>query len=83
MHDSNAAWAAVEGLLPIQEDFAAAGYTMAQVVGGITYEVLSPCSRNLNSPAAIPGRQLFTEYTSAVHLDPQVSAHADRADVCL
>ncbi|KAF8234237.1 hypothetical protein L208DRAFT_844956 [Tricholoma matsutake] len=35
--DSNAAWAAAEGLVPIPEDFTTVGYTPVQVVGGITY----------------------------------------------
>jgi len=74
------AWAAAEGLHPIPEGFAVAGYNTAQVIGGITYEVLSPHSCYLSSSAAITGRQLFMEYTSVVHLDPQVTAHADRVD---
>jgi len=60
-----------------------AGYSTAQVIGGITYEILSLHSHNLSSSAAIAGRQLFMEYTSVVHLDPQVTAHADRVDVHL
>ena len=77
------AWAAAEGLLLIPEGFAVAGYNMAQVVGSITYEALSPCLHNLSSSAAIAGRQLFMEYTNIVHPDLQVTAYADRVNVHL
>jgi hypothetical protein len=66
--DSNAAWAAAEGLLPIPEGFTAPGYVPAHVVGGITYTVRSPqtLSPRTRQPSARPasvGRQLFAEFT--------------------
>ncbi|KAF8810200.1 hypothetical protein BYT27DRAFT_7092855 [Phlegmacium glaucopus] len=42
--DSNAAWAAAEGLLPICDAFKAPGYVPAHIVGGISYNVHSPRS---------------------------------------
>jgi len=78
--DGSVTWAAAEGLCLIPEGFAAAGYSTAQVVGGITYKVLLLHSCNLSSSAAIAGRQLFTEYTSIVHPDLQVTVHADRVN---
>ena len=42
--DSNAAWAAAQGLLPIGEGFTAPGYVPAHLVGGIRYSVRSPPS---------------------------------------
>ena len=65
--NSNAAWAAAEGLLPIPEGFRASGYVPAPVVGGITYRVRSPQAvtvpaRRSASQQASLGRQLFTEY---------------------
>ena len=65
--DSNAAWAAAEGLLPIPEGFVAPGYVPANVVGGINYTVRSPHVRTpqarqpSNQPAGM-GRQLFAEF---------------------
>ena len=68
--DSNAAWAAAEGLFPIPEGFVAPGYVPANVVGGINYIVRSPRSPRArtpqarqpsNQPAGV-GRQLFAEY---------------------
>ena len=66
--DSNAAWAAAEGLLPIPDGFSAPGYVPANVVGGITYTVRSPqaLSPQMHRPTAPPasvGRQLFAEFT--------------------
>ena len=65
--DSNAAWAAAEGLFPVQEGFTAPGYVPAQIVGGVSYTVRSPrvCSPRSQQPAAqraSVGRQLFAEY---------------------
>lgn len=62
--DSNTAWAAAEGLLPIGGNFAAPGFVPAQLVGGVTYTVCSPHAR---SPSV--GRRLFSEY-----VDPQLLA---------
>ena len=66
--DSNVAWAAAEGLLPIPEGFTAPGYVPANVVGGITYMVCSPqpLSPQTFRPSVRPlsvGRQLFAEFT--------------------
>jgi hypothetical protein len=61
--DSNEAWAAAEGLFPIQDGFKAPGYAPAQVVGGITYSIPSP-PRTVSR--AIRGQQLFTD--AALHL---------------
>jgi hypothetical protein len=43
--NSDVAWAAAEGLLPIPEGFTAPGYVQAHVVGGVTYTVRSPQAR--------------------------------------
>ena len=49
--DSNAAWMAAEGLLPIAEGLNAPGFVPAQVVGGITYNIHSPQARQANQSA--------------------------------
>ena len=68
--DSNAAWAAAEGLFPIPEGFTAPGYVPANVVGGVTYTVrspqgLSPRMHRLSAQPVSVGRQLFAEFTGA------------------
>ena len=60
--DSNAAWAAAQGLLPITETFMAPGYVPAPVVGGVTYSIHSPQKRQLTIPRSNVGRQLFGEH---------------------
>ena len=60
--DSNAAWAAAQGLLPITETFMAPGYVPAPVVGGVTYSIHSPHKRQLTVPRSDVGRQLFGEH---------------------
>jgi hypothetical protein len=67
--DSNAVWAAAEGLRPIQEGFTAPGYMPARLVGGITYTVRSPHPRSpqVNPPTTqrmSVARQLFADYAS-------------------
>jgi hypothetical protein len=60
--DGDAAWAAAEGLLPIDRDFHAPGFVPAQLVGGVTYTVRSP---RISPPAVqrtSSGRRLFAEY---------------------
>jgi hypothetical protein len=59
--DSNAAWAAAEGLLPVHEGFAAPGYVPA--VGGITYCIPSPPRQS--AQRSMTGRQLFANLASA------------------
>ena len=61
--DSNAAWAAAQGLLPITEGFTAPGFVPAQLVGGVTYSVHSPQERQLTVPRSDVGRELFVEHT--------------------
>ena len=68
--DSNAAWAAAEGLLPVHDRFDAPGYVPAQLVGGIKYTVRSPSGQVPQTRQPIihhtsVGRQLFAEYTGA------------------
>ena len=60
--DSNAAWAAAQGLLPITETYKASGFVPATIVGGVTYSVHSPPKRQLTVPRSDVGRQLFGEY---------------------
>ena len=58
----------MEGLIPIGEGFQAPG---SAPVGGITYQVHSPCmgrpdSGKAGTSGSMRGRQLFSEYTSVV-----------------
>jgi len=46
------------------------GYTTAQVVGGITYKVHSPQSRQLAGCGLSLGQRLFAEYTGMVQMGP-------------
>jgi hypothetical protein len=86
--DGNAAWAAAEGLLPIQEGFTAPGYVPAQIVGGVTYTVRSPQARSPQAHQPIAqrasiGRQLFAEYAGTGIQDdiPQQHSAARAIDV--
>jgi hypothetical protein len=68
--DSNAAWAAAEGLLPIRDGFSAPGFVPTRLVGGVTYKVRSPQAPSPRIPRpttrqASAGRQLFAEYAGA------------------
>ena len=74
--DSNTAWAAAEGLLPIREGFTAPGYAPAHIVGGISYTVRSPHAHSpqTHQPVAQQasvGRQLFAEYAGNQSNVPQ------------
>jgi hypothetical protein len=67
--DSNAAWAAAEGLLPIREGFSAPGFAPSHLVGGMSYVVRSPKAPSPRTHRPAPqqtrvGRQLFAPHTS-------------------
>ena len=84
--DSNTAWAAAEGLLPIREGFTAPGYAPAHIVGGITYTVRSPHARSpqTHQPVAQQasvGRQLFAEYAGNQGNIPQQHPAAKGPDL--
>ena len=60
--DSNAAWAAAQGLLPITASFSAPGFVPAHIVGGVTYSIHSPQECQPTVLRSVVGQQLLTEY---------------------
>jgi hypothetical protein len=71
--DSDAAWKAAEGLIPISDTFNAPGFVPSQVVGGISYKILPSQMRHSDGRVSTLGKKLFSQYTD---MQPQSNLYA-------